>query len=100
MYQSGFPVKSSGNLLKKGHNRILEINAEHFVSKVLSVNLEYILLKGGDWLRHRQTIIRETHPQMPHCIYLLLFILFLINYTYPYKHDLCTWLGELKTSGI
>lgn len=46
MYQSGFPVQSSRNLLRRGHNRIQEINMEHFVSKLVSIILEYILQKA------------------------------------------------------
>lgn len=53
MYQSGFPVQSSRNLLRRGHNRIPEINAEHFVSKLVSVILEHILRKGDDLIRLR-----------------------------------------------
>lgn len=52
MYQSGFPVQSTRNLLWRGHNRIPEISAEHFVSKLVSVILESILSKGDDWLKH------------------------------------------------
>lgn len=43
-----FPVQSSRNLLRRGHNRIPEISAEYFVSKLVSVILKHILTEDDD----------------------------------------------------
>lgn len=60
-----------------------EINAEHSVSKLVSVILEPILPKVDDWLRHRQGSGREMPPRLVGIDFLLL-VLMLMAYTCPH----------------
>ena len=93
MYQSGFPVQSSRNLLRRSHNRIPEINAEHFVSKLVSVFLKYILPIGDDCLEAQ---IRKQWSDVSEVRWhrFLALVLMLIGYTYPQSLALCSSLAN------